>query len=212
MRKQWFRWLILLALTIAATIAAARFQRFPGDLEAAGLVQSVTGESVGWARVLTRSVSFPWNLIPLGLTAGLAWRLAGRRGLIIAFVSFGGLLLGEPYLKPVIARPRPAADLVRVFGSSSGYSFPSGFGMIFFSMFGYLAVLAWRRLTGNIRWGGVLVCCLILLIGGSARVALGAHWPSDILGAYLIGLTYVTLLLNLGKDTGSVRKTVINNQ
>lgn len=199
MQKRWIQWLILLILTVSVAAAAGKFVRFPGDVAMTGFIQSLTGGNIGWARLITRSVSVPWNFILLALTAGLAWRIAGWRGAVIAFISFGVLLLGEPYIKPLIARPRPTPDLVRVFGSSSGYSFPSGFGLIFFSMFGYLAVLAWQRLTGRRRMGAVLVCCLILVIGGSARVALGAHWPSDIAGAYLIGLTWVTLLLNLDR-------------
>lgn len=195
--KRWVRWLAVTAAAVMTSVAAAVYDRFPGDLALTGWVQSVSGENVEWARILTRSVSPPWNLIPLSITAVAAWFLAGWRGVIIALASFGGLLLGEPYLKPIIARPRPTPDLVRLFGSSSGYSFPSGFGLIFFSMFGYLAVLAWHRMKGRAAFGFILACIIILIIGGSARVALGAHWPSDIAGAYLIGLSWTLLLLNI---------------
>jgi membrane-associated phospholipid phosphatase len=70
-----------------------------------------------------------------------------------------------------------------------------GFALIYFSTFGWLAVLAYHRLTGKVRRVSVLLCGLILLVGGSARVALGAHWPSDIYGAYLIGLVWTMLLM-----------------
>lgn len=202
MQKRWIQWFILLILTASVAAAAGKFDWFPGDIAMTGLIQSLTGGNVGWARIVTSTVSAPWNYLLLAVTAGLAWWLAGWRGAVIALISFGGLLLAEPYLKSMIARPRPSPLLIRVSGSSSGYSFPSGFGLLYFSMFGYLAVLALQRLTGRRRLSTVLACGLILVIGGSARVALGAHWPSDIAGAYLIGLTWVMLLLNLDRSVG----------
>jgi len=66
--------------------------------------------------------------------------------------------------------------------------------LIYFSTIGWLAVLAFLRLRGSWRWGWVLLCGTILLVGGAARVALGAHWPSDIYGAYLIRLVWTLLL------------------
>ena len=37
-----------------------------------------------------------------------------------------------------------------------------------------------------------LVAVLALLIGARARIVLGAHWPSDLWVAYLIGLLWIS--------------------
>lgn len=71
--------------------------------------------------------------------------------------------------------PRPFAALADVANSinESGWSFPSGHAALFFA----IAFSAWfydRRL-------GVILFVFSVLMGVS-RVAVGAHWPLDILG------------------------------
>jgi undecaprenyl-diphosphatase len=125
--------------------------------------------------------------------------IAGWRAAVFAAVCFAGLLLLGPSLQGVIARPRPSPSLVRVVGSPSGYSFPSIFALTYAATVGYLAVLAWRAAAGRARWVVVLVCGLLLFVGGSARIVLGAHWPSDVLASYLIGLVWAALLVSLSR-------------
>lgn len=62
---------------------------------------------------------------------------------------------------------------------SADNGFPSDHALVTFALGG--TVVWWRRLVG------VLVCLVALLIG-FARVFVGVHWPSDILGGALIGL------------------------
>ena len=203
MQKSWLQWSTLLLITAGSAFCAARSPYFPGDIALAKFIQALSGDNLGWARVVTSTISSPWNYVLLTLTAALAWWLAGWRGAVIALISFGGMVFAEPYLKALIARPRPSAQLIRVTGAPAGFSFPSGFGLVFFSLVGLLAILAWRKLQGNLRTIVIAICCVLLLLGGYARVSLGAHWPSDILGAYLCSGTWVFLLILLSEKIGS---------
>lgn len=195
MQRQWLNWLGLLALTLLFAWLAARFPYFPGDVGLARFIQSVSGHHLDWARFITRTVSAPWIYVLLLIVALAAWRLIGWRGAIIAVLSYGGVWFAEATLKSMVARPRPSAQLIQVAGSTAGFSFPSGFGLFYFSLFGLLAILALRGGHQPVRLLVAGLCILLLLIGGAARVALGAHWPSDILGAFLISATWIGLLL-----------------
>jgi membrane-associated phospholipid phosphatase len=47
-----------------------------------------------------------------------------------------------------------------------------------------------------------ILVAAILLLGACARIVLGAHWPSDLWVAYLIGLFWIEILIPLsGSDT-----------
>jgi undecaprenyl-diphosphatase len=99
-------------------------------------------------------------------------------------------------VKDYIRRPRPTVDLVNVFGILNSYSFPSGHVMFYVGFFGFLWFLVYTLLKRSWR-RTLLLVFLGILIGlvGISRIYLGQHWPSDVLGAYLLGgLTLVAIL------------------
>jgi undecaprenyl-diphosphatase len=186
-------------VTALLGVAVARSTRIPGDVAITGFLQSVAPENNSWAEAITTSAKIPWNFLLLAVTVLLSWFIAGWRAAVFAGVCFAGLLLIGPWFQGVIARPRPSPSLVRVIGSSSGYSFPSIFALTYAATAGYLAILAWHVMAGRARWVVVLACALLLFVGGSARIVLGAHWPSDVVVSYLIGLVWAALLVFLSQ-------------
>jgi membrane-associated phospholipid phosphatase len=103
-------------------------------------------------------------------------------------------VLGK-WLGPWVARPRPSPDLVHVAEKLSGYSFPSLFALTYASTIGFLALLFARKTSGTLRAAVLLACGVLLLMGWVARIDLGAHWPSDVILSYLIGLLWSGLLV-----------------
>jgi membrane-associated phospholipid phosphatase len=57
----------------------------------------------------------------------------------------------------------------------------------------------WRR-----QKAGAHGCLLVIMLMGPARVYVGAHWPSDVLGGYLWGSLLLLLVLGLRADTDRV--------
>lgn len=188
-------WIAVFVLTALVVIGARYLPYFPGDVAMTRFVQWIAPASTGWAQWISSTAKFPWNLILLSLTVGLSWKLARWRGALLALASFGGMWVLGIWLGPLVARPRPMPDLVRVAEKLSGYSFPSIFGLTYASTIGFIAVLFVRKASGPLRLSVVLICCVFLLIGWAARVALGAHWPSDVILSYLIGFLWAALLM-----------------
>ena len=84
-------------------------------------------------------------------------------------------------LKEIFQQPRPfeiLPEIQKIY--ASGYGFPSGHAQSSLVVWGSIAY--WKKQT----WIRYLSVLLILLIGFS-RIYLGVHFPTDILGGWLIG-------------------------
>jgi undecaprenyl-diphosphatase len=127
--------------------------------------------------------------IGLGILAGaVVVVLASRRRLREAALVVGtGLAeIATLLLRVVTERPRPNASLIRVVEFAQGTSFPSGHA----ADAAALAVLL-GHLTAHqslqqriVAWTGL---GLFALAVGTVRIYLGAHWPSDVIGGFLLG-------------------------
>ena len=188
--------LILLFVAVFATVAACRYAYFPGDVTVERFIQSLAPQSINWALWITKSAAFPWSLILLAIAFFISWGVAGWRVALFSILSFVGMWVLGTLLSPIVARPRPSPLLVHVVGSPAGYSFPSMFALTYASTLGYLAIQAARK--AGVIWTILLfLCCAFLIIGGLARIVLGAHWPSDILISYFIALLWAFFLLRV---------------
>ncbi|MBI4965092.1 MAG: hypothetical protein HY913_17595 [Desulfomonile tiedjei] len=188
-------WLSLLLLAVLLTILFKYVPYLPGDVSITRLIQSSLPESKHWAQAISATAKPPWVLVLIAITFALSWVIAGWRAGLLSIASFVGLWLLGQWLGPVIAQPRPSADLVQVVEAASGSAFPSIFAFNYIATIGYLGVLAAVKASGNLRWALLVICTLLLVIGGIARIDLAAHWPSDVAISYFIGLLWVTLLI-----------------
>lgn len=197
------RTVLLTAIGVMASallsFAAARNPYFPTDVAIARATQAVLPGPVNWAQWITMTADKPACFILLALTILLAWFISGWRAAILSIAIFFGLWGLGAWLSPIVAQPRPAAELIRVVGHPKGYAFPSIFGLIYVATFGYVGVLAAMRMSGRLRTIIPILAAAALLIGAAARLALGAHWPSDLWVAYMIGFVWIGFLMPLSR-------------
>ena len=130
--------------------------------------------------------------------------LSGQRRLsgFLALTALARLM--SPVVKELVERPRPSASLVDVANQLGGPSFPSGHVLGATLFYGFLIYCAeylfpGRRTLRRTIQGGL---ALIIVLMAYARVQLGEHWPTDVLGGFAIGLLILTLIIGLHRLLG----------
>ena len=180
---------ILAAGALAAIplfVLAGIYTTFPGDAVSASLFQSARNSLLDAVFRGLTWLGDPWMAVVLvagTVIALLVWR-RWADGATLTFIL--APVLFNYLLKQLLARPRP--DLLLMVPEPVTFSFPSGHSVFAVYYFGFLIYLS-GILTGHpaLRLGiRFMLVSLILGVGGS-RVYLGAHWPSDVLGGYLLG-------------------------
>ncbi|GGH19489.1 phosphatase PAP2 family protein [Paenibacillus segetis] len=116
--------------------------------------------------------------------------LRHRKELIFLVTVVIGSALINMVLKHLFSRSRP--DFHRLI-EVGGYSFPSGHSMSAFSFYGALAYLLWRHIPGSLgRVILIVLSSMFILFIGLSRIYLGVHYPSDVLGAYLVSSCWLS--------------------
>jgi undecaprenyl-diphosphatase len=113
--------------------------------------------------------------------------------ILLLAATAGGLVLNT-ILKAYFDRPRPHVFTWGAHAVST--SFPSGHSMnavIVYATVAYLAArLERRRWT---RWLTLFAAFLVIALICASRLYLGVHYPSDVLGGLLIGLTWAAFCM-----------------
>jgi membrane protein DedA with SNARE-associated domain/membrane-associated phospholipid phosphatase len=87
-----------------------------------------------------------------------------------------------------------AIDMPRPPTAPAGFGFPSVAVTMMTIVLGFFAVLVARELPGRRRVWPYLLAGMLTTLVGFARLYLGAHWPSDILGGTLFGIGWLLVL------------------
>ncbi|MGH9762750.1 MAG: phosphatase PAP2 family protein [Blastocatellia bacterium] len=203
LRTRIFQGLFAVALALYAVLAflAHRFAYFSWDLSLAHRIQSIDVPGFYSIMSAVSVLGSGWEPFALTLSAGAVLLMARRRA--EAFVCVLGTGLGsglDQVLKGLSDRPRPPSGLVHVLGSYHFESFPSGHVIFFVDFFGFLLFVTWA-IFKPFRGRTILMVLFVFLISiiGVSRVYLGAHWPSDVAGAYLAGGLWLTVIVETSR-------------
>ncbi len=128
-------------------------------------------------------------VVPLLVAAALALLATGRgRAALFVAVAFPLTYGVRLLLVTAIARPRPAHRLA----AAAGWSFPSGHSTSAAAAALIVIIAGWP--LARRRWERAALATVAAgwaVAVGASRVALVVHWPSDVLGAWLLTLTVV---------------------
>jgi membrane-associated phospholipid phosphatase len=189
---------LMAACALVLSLAAHFFAVFPFDLKISHELQEEKNPSFALVMQDVSALGETWIAIVM---VGAVFVFYGIRhqfleaGFVLATASNFVL---TSVLKVLIARPRPpdfSLNPADMFPMVNQYSFPSGHVLFFVVFFGFIAYLAWLFQGGRYRIPVIAGCGLLILLIGPSRVYLGAHWASDVVGSYIIGVLWLFFLI-----------------
>ncbi|MFI0217054.1 phosphatase PAP2 family protein [Streptomyces lydicus] len=160
------------------------------DAAISGALHRAAVASPGWTRVSRVLSDWVWDPWAMRALLAVAVGLLVRRGAPLLAVWVGATALAgtalQQLVKALVGRARPVwPDPV---DSAHYAAFPSGHAMS--ALVAGVLLLWLLRLYGarpGWRWTARVLVVLSVVGVGCTRVFLGVHWPSDVLGGWLLG-------------------------
>ena len=182
--------------TLLLYILAWAYPTFPGDEGALMRFQALRN---GW---LDDTAIWFANLGLLSVFMPAAVALMGGLVLVrryadtaMIFAGLGVIAIGHG-LKVLVDRPRPEFQIVEPL--QSGLSFPSGHTLLAVILGGVLVYLVGLWVKPLLLRRAIQAGLVMAVIGmGASRVYLGVHWPSDVIGSYVLGAMALAGLIGL---------------
>jgi len=127
-------------------------------------------------------------IITLLVAVYLLYKHYRNDALLLVGVMLGDFLI-VAILKRLVHSARPLNGIIQ----ETGFSFPSGHAMAAVVLLGLLTYFIWQHFKSrNIKILSGVLFILVSLVVGFSRIYLNVHWLSDVVGAYALGIFWVT--------------------
>lgn len=177
---------LLLLVTSSSTVLLRLDRSTAENLNRYGLSHSLFTSAMRGLSSSGKTVV--WFVVTALVGGWLLWRKLPRLAIFVVVTILGNSLLNN-VIKLAVHRARP--HLNHPIAAAAGKSFPSGHAQA--AIVGYGVLLAVFLPVIRHRWrpAVVTVAVLMVLLIGFSRIALGVHYLSDVVGAYLIGTVWL---------------------
>lgn len=146
---------------------------------------------------LMYSLSFigrPVFTIALLVAMGIFAIVQHQFRLVIAVLVAGATFATNSLIKIIIHRPRPDSYHSENVLLKS-YSFPSGHAASSVVIFGLLAYVLWRTLPHPWNYIAAIFLTIFIFGIGVSRIYIGAHYPSDVVAGWIVGLIGLAIII-----------------
>jgi len=132
------------------------------------------------------------GIIAIALGAAFFMRTHPRYIVMLTTALIGSTVSANA-IKFLVSRMRP--ETLVWLNPFLSFSFPSGHATASMTLFGFLALASSRLIEpGAKKKLAIGACVLAVVLVGVSRIVLGAHFFSDVLGGWLLGLFWVSLV------------------
>lgn len=164
------------------SMLVANHVAIPGDHGILALARGIGLPPAVWS-ALSESANIPLIVIGLGMVAWLFFTRRRREALVV-LILLAAITAGSEGVKQLVARPRPEGTDPRIPGVV--YSYPSGHVLEALTILGIIAIRTWRSHRPHaFKVGFVVAVAIWVFLVGLSRMALNAHYPSDVLAGVL---------------------------
>ena len=183
---------------VVLAVAAHTIAYFPFDLTITHAVQAYHGQvfdrlmfAVSWTGFFPQVAALSTAVILALFFSGLRWEAVAT-----LFATLGSGV--GAFIKLMVLRPRPSADVVHVFRMLQSSGFPSGHVLSVTAFCGFLVFLAFTLFKSSVaRTAAIVVLSVFIASMSVSRIYLGQHWFSDVMGAYLFGSLWLALTIRV---------------
>ncbi len=140
----------------------------------------------------------------LGVIIGLFFIFKKKwRSASIMLISIGSASVLTSFLKEFFMRARPPYSLVGI--DPGDWSFPSGHATLAAAFFIVVAYLFAPKLKKWVtREWFIVICVAAILVIGLSRIVLNAHWASDVIAGWALGVFCATASILLVRYVGGM--------
>ena len=166
----------------------------------------MSGDIIGYKLVSTFLISnfatpiakfitnFGGAIFLIALTIVLLVLIKNKKIGISIFSNLVIVTILNQLLKAILQRPRPTEYRIV---EETGYSFPSGHSMVSMAFYGYLIYLIYKYVKNKyIKWISIVLLSILVCSIGISRIYLGVHYTSDVLGGFLISISYLVIYIS----------------
>lgn len=209
--KKNFKWLVLfIALIGFLSLAEDVFHKeiMNGDIIGYKIISTflISGFATPIAKFIT---NFGGAIFLITLTVILFILIKNKKiglSILTNLVVIAGL---NQVIKRILQRPRPTEYKII---EETGYSFPSGHSMVSMAFYGYLIYLIYKYVKNKyIKWISIIALSILICFIGISRIYLGVHYTSDVLGGFLLSISYLIIYVSVVNKFLIVTTDIYNN-
>ena len=163
---------------------------FALDAWATPFLHGIASPALDWIMLRLTDIGSSLVIVPIFVVV-IAALIRRRRYGAATFlaVALGGSVLLDATMKLLFERPRPQLSYAPVLSDSS---FPSGHTMNAVIFYVALALIVWSIFGRRVGLTALVIAALLAVGVGVSRIYLGAHYLTDVVGAFLAGLSWLS--------------------